>query len=109
MESEILHDIEKQFQDLIHNPTGGENTNTAEGNTVETAAEVPASAGFDRNSLQGPRYSTDGGIRLAEEAGGRPADADVETIDDRDSAALSEGSTLPPPYSSHFGDGASFL
>ena len=42
MESEILHDIEKQFQDLIHNPTGGENTNTAEGNIVETAAEVPA-------------------------------------------------------------------
>lgn len=46
-----------------------------------------------------PRYETDGGMRLA---GGRPG---LVPADDFDRHTVSEnGSTLPPPYSSDFGD-----
>lgn len=46
-----------------------------------------------------PRHETDGGVRLA---GGRPGGV---AADDLDHHTVSEnGSTLPPPYSSDFGD-----
>ncbi|PIL28572.1 hypothetical protein GSI_08613 [Ganoderma sinense ZZ0214-1] len=44
------------------------------------------------------RHEMDGGRRLA---GGRPGEP---VTDDLDHDAMSEGSTLPPPYSSHFGE-----
>ncbi|KAM5546302.1 hypothetical protein V8D89_000428 [Ganoderma adspersum] len=48
-----------------------------------------------------PRYETDGGVRLAA-SGGRPGGV---AADDFDYHSMSEnGSTLPPPYSSDFGD-----
>ena len=57
-----------------------------------------AQIGF-REQNRVPRYETDGGVRLA---GGRPGGVPA---DDFDRHTLSEnGSTLPPPYSSDFGD-----
>ena len=44
------------------------------------------------------RHETDGGVRLA---GGRAGEA---IADDIDQNSVSDGSTLPPPYSSHFGE-----
>ena len=44
------------------------------------------------------RYDTDGGVSLA---GGRPREVRVDNADQR---STSDESTLPPPYSSDFGD-----
>ena len=62
---------------------------------------TPISSGYGIDRSQGPRHETDGGVRLAVGRGGRV----VADDSDRHSAVTSHGSdTLPPPYSSHFGE-----
>ena len=46
------------------------------------------------------RYEMDGGVRVAE---GRVGDSGV-AVDYAQHTLISEGSTLPPPYSSHVGE-----
>ena len=68
----------------------------AEDSLVEAA--VPSSHGVEQS--RAPRYETDGGVRVA---GGRVGEAAAPVDSDR-YTLRSEGSTLPPPYSSHFGE-----
>ena len=46
---------------------------------------------------ESPRYEVDGGVRLA---GGRVGEVPPDDLDELDTV---NGSTLPPPYSSHYG------
>ena len=65
---------------------------------VEAVVEVRASSGHDLDPRGGPPYKMDGWTRLD---GRGPGNAVVHDLD-RDS--MSEGSTLPPPYSSQLGE-----
>ena len=60
-------------------------------------ASVPSGRGVEQR--RAPRYETDGGVRVA---GGRAGE--VVAVEDDRYTLRSEGSTLPPPYSSHFGE-----
>ena len=60
-------------------------------------ASVPSGHGVEQRRLR--RYETDGGVRMA---GGRAGE--VVAVEDDRYTLRSEGSTLPPPYSSHFGE-----
>lgn len=71
-------------------------------NQMDIASENPVSTRDKSRRIRGARYDTDGGVRLA---GGRLEEAMVDELaDQRSNASHSDGSTLPPPYSSHFGD-----
>lgn len=62
----------------------------------------PRMGGMENNVVdprQSPRYDADGGVRLA---GGRAAV--MQNFDQQSIATVSDDSTLPPPYSSDFGD-----
>ena len=65
---------------------------------VDAANEEYAASGYGIEHRRAPRHETDGGVRLA---GGRVGE---DLVDDFDQRSTSDGSTLPPPYSSHFGD-----
>ena len=60
-------------------------------------ASVPSGNGVEQRRLR--RYETDGRVRVA---GGRAGE--VVAVEDDRYTLRSEGSTLPPPYSSHFGE-----
>ncbi|KAM5546325.1 hypothetical protein V8D89_000451, partial [Ganoderma adspersum] len=62
--------------------------------TVEDTVSSGRGIGRHRD----PRHEMDGGVRLA---GGRLGEV---AVDDLDQDGMSESSTLPPPYSSHFGE-----
>ncbi len=96
---------EKLLRELGNNSTIGSRSTTdgrddSERTVTEIATEGLVSAsrlGYGERS-RGPRYETDGGTRLA---GGRPGEV---VADDFDRHSTSEGSALPPPYSSDFGE-----
>lgn len=73
-------------------PSGG--IQQMEMDTAVAEEGVSSERGVENN--RGLRYETDGGVRLA---GGRVGEVATEECD-----SMSEGSTLPPPYSSDFGD-----
>ena len=80
---------------------GNENERTESstaGIEVVTACRHGIEHDFDGVLLRTRRQETDGGVRLA---GGRLGEA---PIDDQHDASDSEGSTLPPAYSSDYGD-----
>lgn len=62
------------------------------------ATEEYASSKDGIEHRQVPLHEADGGVRLA---GGRVGE---DLAGDFDQRSASDGSTLPPPYSSHFGD-----
>lgn len=57
---------------------------------------VPSSRGIERPSRRDPRRETDAGVTLG---GGRRGEGATDGLN---WDSVSEGSTLPPPYSSHF-------
>ncbi|KAM5541314.1 hypothetical protein V8D89_004868 [Ganoderma adspersum] len=76
--------------------TGGINEQAAGALDVS----IPPGHGPAENR-RAPRYETDGGVRLA---GGRAGEVAMDNCD-RDEQNTSEGGyTLPPPYSSDFGE-----
>ena len=77
----------------VFNPALGEVQNQ-----VHIATGHPMSFNQGAGHRRGPRYETDGGVRLA---GGRMGETIAE---DFDQYSVSEGSTLPPPYSSASGE-----
>ena len=64
----------------------------------DSAVEAPASSVNRVEQRRGARHETDGGVRIA---GGRVGEA---VGLDTDQFSTSKSSTLPPPYSSHFGE-----
>lgn len=102
---------EKLLRELNHGMHGN-GTSTWPGggnNEVIESGAIPAVRGSTHSSyaIEGHRdirRETDGGVRLA---GGMVRDA-LGGLDDfdreQDSISWSEGSTLPPPYSSQFGE-----
>ena len=74
-------------------PTSPVHMHRLEDSLVEAA--IPSSYGVEQSSV--PRYEADGGVRMV---GGRVGE--VVAVNS-DQLSTSEGSTLPPPYSSHFG------
>lgn len=95
------------FRGLQHRPIA---MSTAQGvpsldDNVNATVEGSLSGDHGTETSESPpqydSYDTDGGVRLA---GGRPGEVSVEGPGQRNAARISDGSTLPPPYSSHFGD-----
>ena len=78
-----------------HFVLGSDERSMIEQTDAAAAGPVP-SAGHIPEHRRTPWHATDGGVRLV---GGRAGEA---VLDDFDDDGVSEGSTLPPPYSSHF-------
>ena len=64
----------------------------------DTAVDIFTSVDYEVNYRRSLRHGVDGGGWLTR---GRPGEA---VADDLDQASTSDGSMLPPPYSSHFGE-----
>ncbi len=78
--------------------TGGRDDSELMVTEVETEGLVFVGRRGGGEQHRGPRCDTDGGTRLA---GERPGEV---VMDDFDQRSMSEGSTLPPPYASDFGE-----
>ena len=75
-------------------------TNGNANNDENAAAEAPTSLDDGMEYRRGLRHETDGGVRLA---GGRVGEPEV-AANNIDQHSAWDGSTLPLPYSSHFGE-----
>ncbi len=75
--------------------------NGAEQMSVHAVMQEPVSSDPDADHRRGQRLETDGGVRLAG-GGARPREAATQYFNQH--SVPSDGSTLPPSYSSDFGN-----
>ena len=97
-EKRLLELAQLRSRDGTATASGGRNVDEHSDIHVAETLEEPVASSRRVEHRRNPRHETDGGVRLA---GGRLGEVDADELD-QDGMSESEGSTLPPPYSSHF-------